>query len=382
MKFELLHAKTVYKGRAFNVRRDTLRTPDGHVVKYDIIGHIGSVSIVPVDAHGLMYFVRQYRHAAKIELLELPAGTLEVGEPPMEAAAREIREETGMEAEKLVEIGAFYLAPGYSTELMHVFLASGLKYNPLEADADFDGLVDGQEFNWNSGLYRSDPNKANTDGDSRTDGEEWPLLLNPLVEDFLVTVVYQSLKITNDGDSGTDAGDFSFELNVRLPSSTSLTGLANPTMVVSSGLVRSVLPTSSDITRSLVNNDSAGVLQIRDDVLNVLDLTQLLPFQGIGGRSYSFSVATNQRFSVEGIIDEVDSLEFDDLVRIRYGGLEGLKAKKDGGAEVRTVFEGSSLVRGSITDLTFSFTHADNLIIGSPSGSTIVGELRAMIIVS
>jgi len=136
MKFELLHAKTVYKGRAFNVRRDTLRTPDGHVVKYDIIGHIGSVSIVPVDAHGLMYFVRQYRHAAKIELLELPAGTLEVGEPPMEAAAREIREETGMEAEKLVEIGAFYLAPGYSTELMHVFLASGLKYNPLEADAD------------------------------------------------------------------------------------------------------------------------------------------------------------------------------------------------------------------------------------------------------
>jgi ADP-ribose pyrophosphatase len=136
MKFELLHAETVYEGRAFNVRRDALRTPDGRTVKYDIIEHIGSVSIIPVDEQGLMYSVRQYRHAAEVDLLELPAGTLEVGEPPIEAAAREIREETGMEAEKLVEIGSFYLAPGYSTELMHVFLATDLKHNPLEADAD------------------------------------------------------------------------------------------------------------------------------------------------------------------------------------------------------------------------------------------------------
>ncbi len=136
MKFELLDAETVYQGRAFNVRRDHLRTPDGHTVKYDIIEHIGSVSIVPVDEQGLLYFVRQYRHAAEIELLELPAGTLEVGEPPLEAAGRETREEIGMQADKLVEIGSFYLAPGYSTELMHVFLATGLKHNPLEADAD------------------------------------------------------------------------------------------------------------------------------------------------------------------------------------------------------------------------------------------------------
>jgi ADP-ribose pyrophosphatase len=136
MKFELLHAETVYTGRAFNVRRDDLRTPDGRTVKYDIIEHVGSVIIVPVDAQGQLYFVRQYRHAAEIELLELPAGTLEVGEPPEAAAGRETREEIGMEAGRLVEIGSFYLAPGYSTELMHVFLATDLKYNPLEADAD------------------------------------------------------------------------------------------------------------------------------------------------------------------------------------------------------------------------------------------------------
>ena len=136
MKFELLESESAYTGRAFKVRRDHLKTPSGTIVKYDIIEHIGSVIIVPVDEHGQMYFVRQYRHAAGIDLLELPAGTLEIGEPPAEAAAREIREEVGMSAQNLREIGSFYLAPGYSTELMHVFLATGLKHDPLDPDAD------------------------------------------------------------------------------------------------------------------------------------------------------------------------------------------------------------------------------------------------------
>ena len=136
MKFELIKSETAYTGRAFSVRRDHLLTPGGATVQYDIIAHIGSVSIVPVDENGQIYFVRQYRHAAELDLLELPAGTLEPGEPPEEAAAREIREETGMAAQTLKNIGSFYLAPGYSTELMHVFLATGLTYDPLEPDSD------------------------------------------------------------------------------------------------------------------------------------------------------------------------------------------------------------------------------------------------------
>jgi len=136
MKFELLKSETTYEGRAFTVRRDHLLTPSGTTVKYDIIQHVGSVIIIPVDEHGQMYFVRQYRHAAQIDLLELPAGTLEANEPPLEAAAREIREETGMAANQIREIGSFYLAPGYSTELMHVFLATDLIYAPLAPDAD------------------------------------------------------------------------------------------------------------------------------------------------------------------------------------------------------------------------------------------------------
>lgn len=136
MKFELIKSEITYEGRAFSVRRDDLRTPGGNTVKYDIIEHIGSVIIVPVDENNQMYFVRQYRHAAQTDLLELPAGTLEPSEPPEKAAAREIREETGMAAGMLKEIGRFYLAPGYSTELMHVFLASGLSHDPLQPDVD------------------------------------------------------------------------------------------------------------------------------------------------------------------------------------------------------------------------------------------------------
>ena len=136
MPFEFLHSETLLKGRAFAIRRDTLKAPDGRETKFDIIEHGGSVIIVPIDKDGNLLFVRQYRHAAGIDLLELPAGTLEEGEDPAVCAAREIREETGFAADKIEKIGDFYLAPGYSTEFMHVYLAQDLRHDPLEADAD------------------------------------------------------------------------------------------------------------------------------------------------------------------------------------------------------------------------------------------------------
>jgi ADP-ribose pyrophosphatase len=136
MPFELIRSETLLKGRAFLIRRDTLKTPDGNETKLDIIEHGGSVVIVPIDEDGNLLFVRQYRHAADMDLLELPAGTLEKDEDPDVCAAREIREETGFAADKIEKIGDFYLAPGYSTEFMHVYLARELRYDPLEADAD------------------------------------------------------------------------------------------------------------------------------------------------------------------------------------------------------------------------------------------------------
>ena len=136
MPFELIKSETLLEGRAFKVRRDTLKTPDGRETKLDIVEHTGSVVLLPIDDEGNLLFVRQYRHAAGEDLLELPAGTRDGAEPFEECVAREIREETGLEAGTLQKLGEFYLVPGYSTELMAVFLATDLKENPLQADED------------------------------------------------------------------------------------------------------------------------------------------------------------------------------------------------------------------------------------------------------
>ena len=136
MPFELIRSEPLMQGRTFKIRRDYLKTPDGSETRLEIIEHGGSVVVIPIDHKGNMLFVRQYRHAASVDLLELPAGTRDGSEPYEACAAREIREETGMEAGRLEKVGEFYLAPGYSTEFMEVFLATDLKYNPLDPDSD------------------------------------------------------------------------------------------------------------------------------------------------------------------------------------------------------------------------------------------------------
>jgi ADP-ribose pyrophosphatase len=136
MPFELIRSETLLQGRAFKIRRDYLKTPDGGETKLEIVEHGGSVVILPLDAQNNLLFVRQYRHAAGEDLLELPAGTRDGAEPYEDCARREIREETGMEAGNLQKVGEFYLAPGYSTEFMGVFVATDLKENPLQADDD------------------------------------------------------------------------------------------------------------------------------------------------------------------------------------------------------------------------------------------------------
>lgn len=136
MQIETIARETMYQGRAFKVRRDEVRFPNQHSTHLDIVEHPGAVTILPVDAEGRILFVRQYRHATGKELLELPAGTLDEGEQPDNCALREIREETGFAAGKLIKLGEFYLAPGYSTEYMVVYLAKELQHDPLPVDQD------------------------------------------------------------------------------------------------------------------------------------------------------------------------------------------------------------------------------------------------------
>lgn len=125
-----------FSGRLLSVRLDRIRLDDGREAAQEILEHPGSVVMVPVDADGGIWFVRQYRHAAGREILELPAGTLEDKEAPVLCANRELREEIGLRADRLTGIGGFFLAPGYATEFMHVFLAEGLHPDRIPGDED------------------------------------------------------------------------------------------------------------------------------------------------------------------------------------------------------------------------------------------------------
>jgi ADP-ribose pyrophosphatase len=132
----VLRSEIRYQGRAFNVRVDEVEFAPGRATRLDIIDHPGAVTLLPLDEAGHIWMIRQYRHAAGQALLELPAGTLKLGEDPALAANRELQEEIGMRAEHLEELATFYLAPGYSTELMHLFLATGLSASALDQDED------------------------------------------------------------------------------------------------------------------------------------------------------------------------------------------------------------------------------------------------------
>jgi ADP-ribose pyrophosphatase len=134
MKFKVIESEHLFKGRVFDLYREKVEFPDGRIGGIEFIKHGGAVTILPIDAQGRIWFVRQYRHPIGEKLLELPAGTLESGEEPAECAARELREEIGMAAGELTKLGEFYLAPGYSNEFMYVFLGRDLRVDPLEQD--------------------------------------------------------------------------------------------------------------------------------------------------------------------------------------------------------------------------------------------------------
>jgi len=136
MIFEELKRDTVYQGRAFGVQVVRMRLPGDRLRDYDLVRHNPSVTVLPLDDKGRLLFVRQFRLGAGGDLLELPAGVMEPGEEPLDCAAREIREETGLSAGKLELLGDFYLAPGYCDEHMYVFLATDLLPDPLEQDED------------------------------------------------------------------------------------------------------------------------------------------------------------------------------------------------------------------------------------------------------
>ena len=130
-----LNSTRPWSGRRIRVRVDEVERSDGHRTTREIIEHPGAVAMLAWDGARLA-MVRQWRHATGQVLLEIPAGTLEPGEPPADTARRELAEEVGLAATTWVEGPRFFTAPGFCTELMHLYLATGLTDATAEADAD------------------------------------------------------------------------------------------------------------------------------------------------------------------------------------------------------------------------------------------------------
>ena len=136
MKFETEESAVVFNGRVFDVVKEQVRYPDGHLAEVDVVRHAGAVAVLPVDADGQLVLIRQYRHPVGQMLLEIPAGRLEADEQPEACAQRELQEEIGMRAGWLRRLGGFYPAAGYTDEYLHIFLAGDLKASELPGDED------------------------------------------------------------------------------------------------------------------------------------------------------------------------------------------------------------------------------------------------------
>ena len=133
---KLIHQEVVFKGRHVQVRLDTIVDSEGNTSTLEIVVHPGAVCVVPLLANGDVVLVRQYRHATGTHLLEICAGGLNPGENPLDAARRELEEETGYLAGKLVERARFWTTPGFTTEFMYLYEATDLVKTQTNPDED------------------------------------------------------------------------------------------------------------------------------------------------------------------------------------------------------------------------------------------------------
>ncbi|MBD2494809.1 NUDIX hydrolase [Nostoc sp. FACHB-280] len=137
---QLLKQRLFHKGRKFDFEVNRLRLPNKSEGEWECIRHPGGALAVPVTNEGKLVLVRQYRFAVQGRILEFPAGTLEYNEDPQATVKREIEEETGYSAQKWRKLGEFFLAPGYSDEIIYAFLAQDLEKleKPPTQDEDED----------------------------------------------------------------------------------------------------------------------------------------------------------------------------------------------------------------------------------------------------
>lgn len=135
-----LTQESVYRGKMLKIRVDTVALPDGEIANREIVEHPGAVAVVPLTDDGQVVLVRQFRYAINRITLEIPAGKLEWGEDPDATCRRELAEETGLEATSLDKLTEIVVAPGYSSERLTLYKATGLK--PVVAKPDADEFIE------------------------------------------------------------------------------------------------------------------------------------------------------------------------------------------------------------------------------------------------
>ncbi len=134
--YKVINSKKVYDGKIFDIVRDEITLPNGHTTTRDSLIHNGASAMLPIDKDGNIIFVRQYRHSVKEFVLEIPAGKLELGEDPKECAIRELEEEIGYKSNDFSFMFKTYIAVGYSSEVIYIYLAKDLVKSKQNLDED------------------------------------------------------------------------------------------------------------------------------------------------------------------------------------------------------------------------------------------------------
>lgn len=126
----------IYNGRIISLSNDTVELPNGKNASREVVKHPGGVGIVALTEKGEVLLVNQFRYPYKAQILEIPAGKLTPGEDPLECGKRELREETGAAAEEYTSLGRLFPSPGYTNEIIYMYLAKNLSYGEMQLDDD------------------------------------------------------------------------------------------------------------------------------------------------------------------------------------------------------------------------------------------------------
>lgn len=140
-----IQTEEIFSGKVIRLQLEDVELPNGKIGRREIVKHPGAVAIIAITEENKILMVEQYRKALERTIIEIPAGKLEKGEQPSNCARRELEEETGYECKSLELLVSFYTSPGFSDEIVHLYIASGLSKKENSAALDEDEFINLEE---------------------------------------------------------------------------------------------------------------------------------------------------------------------------------------------------------------------------------------------